>query len=65
MEDVVNLTLKVKDILRVSDSSKIDFLKQVQQEKVGRVIDTDYDTVWSTTFTMDSVVREAEEVWMV
>lgn len=56
-EDIVNQSLKMNDSISVSGYYKIDNVKQVQQEEVGRVVDTDYDTLWSVVFTMDHYVK--------
>lgn len=47
----------MNDSISVSGYYKIDNVKQVQQEEVGRVVDTDYDTLWSVVFTMDPTVN--------
>ena len=57
--------MRMNDTLRVSSASKIDNVKVVQQEEMGRVVDTDYDTLWSCLFVMDPVVKNSKETWLV
>jgi hypothetical protein len=49
------------DTLRVSGSYKIDNVKEVQQEEMGTVVGTGYDTIWSAVFTMDPIVKKKTE----
>ncbi len=53
------------DTMRVSGSYKIDNVKQVQQEEVGRVVDTDYENLWSAVFVADPLVKRSLETWLV